>query len=489
MNDGAGRNVMSGIYSVQHNVTAMFAHRQAMLNNGTLSKALERLSSGYRINRSSDDVAGLAVSERLRAQVRGFQRAALNIQDGASLLQTADAAIQDIHDILQRMRELLIQAANGIYSNSDRALIQQEIAELMDEIDRIHTSAEFNKVRIFDYSTADIVWIIDNSGSMGGQQASLKAAAPSFFSELANRNVDARAATIGFSNAANTSVVGNFTSNAGQFAADVGNVGTGGSGTENGMAALQFALNNLTFRQNARKFFMILTDEDSDDGGNNFTGADILASTNALMTSNEIVVDVVTSAAIIGAGANPGLPADIEYRDASTQVAGDNGIGVPNATGGRTFTSLAGTFASNLAAQVDSAIGTLFKFHVGANKNQTFTSALQAPVSTRALGLAGNVSASTQTAAENSISFIDTAIDRLTRIRSSIGAEINRLGFTLDYARVAGEAMQSAESRIRDTDMAAEIIEFTKAQVIVQSANAMLAQSNLLPQNVLSLLG
>lgn len=480
------------IFSVQHNIEAMFAHRQLTMNNGTISKSLERLSSGYRINRASDDAAGLAVSEKMRTQVRGFHQAARNIQDGMSFVQTGDAALQNVHDILQRIRELLVQSANGTYTDSDRLHIQLEIDQLMQEIDRIHTSAQFNDKRLFDYSTADIVWVIDNSGSMAGLQATLANAAPNFFNELDKRGVSFRVATVGFSNAANTLIKGNFTTSVTQFANDVVSVGTGGSGTENGMAGLLFSLNSLQFNQNARKFLILLTDEDADDGGNNVSGApgiDILASTNSTMKANQVVVDVVTTAGVIGAGANPGLPADIEYRDAGSQVSGDNNIGVPNATGGRTFTSLAGSFATDLAKQIDSAVGEVIKFHVGANENQTFKSILQSPISTASLGISGKIIAASQIKSESSIVFIDSAINKISRIRANVGAEINRLDFTLDYARVAEEGIQSSESRIRDTDMANEIVEFTKAQVIGQSANAMLAQANLLPQNVLSLLG
>ncbi|MBI4180120.1 flagellin [bacterium] len=482
---------MADGFLVRHNIQAMFAHRQSTLNNGTISKAMERLSSGYRINRASDDAGGLAVSEKLRTQIRGFDQAAKNIQDGMSFIQTGDSALQTVHDILQRTRELLLQAANGVYTDTDRSFINLEIQNLMQEIDRIHTSTYFNQKRIFDHSTADIVWIIDNSVSMGPEQAELaNVTAQAFFEDLERREISFRVATVGFSNAANTSVVGDFTTNLSEFATDVLNVGTAGSGFENGMGALTFSLGALQYRQNARKIFVILTDEDADDAGNNLAGgsSDLLSATNSKMVDNDVLVDVVTNTTITGAGANPALPADIEYRDKALQVSGDNGIGVPNATGGKTFTSLGGTFANDLVAQIDSAIGEVIRVQVGPNVNQKFASVLQSPISTKQLGLK-NVSAMNQILAGSSISAIDGAINTLSKIRANLGAEMNRLQSTFVYAQIAKESLQAAESRIRDADMAAEIIEFTKAQVVGQSSNAMLAQANLMPQNVLSLLG
>lgn len=319
-------------FFVRHNVTAMFAHRQSQLNNGTLNRALERLSSGYRINRSSDDVAGLAVSEKLRTQVRGYAQAIRNIQDGVSLIQVAESGLQELHDIVQRMRELSVQAANGIYTDSDRTLIQFEIDSLLNEINRMQTSVEFNRLKLLD-------------------------------------------------------------------------------GTFSSKAPL-----------------------DADGDG---------------LYSDEI------------------LKSGSLYR------------------------------------------GSIF-FHVGANKNQTIKAHI-ATLSVEGMGLVSLFSSSsavvgnftktalygkfqangvlTQTKAESAIAILDSAINQITRNRSKLGAMENRMQHTLNYAGTVHEQLQAAESRIRDTDMAAEIIEFTKAQVLVQAANAMLAQANLLPQNVLSLLG
>jgi flagellin len=317
---------MADGFYVRHNVTAMFAHRQSALNNTTLTQALERLSSGYRINRASDDVAGLAVSEKLRTQVRGYAVAIRNIQDGMSLVQVAESGLQELHNIVQRMRELAVQSANGIYTDSDRSLIQQEVDQLLNEINRMQTSVEFNRLKLLD---------------------------------------------------------GTFSSKA------------------------------------------------------------------------PVAPGQLTSQSI--------------YR------------------------------------------GSIF-FHVGANESQTIKAHI-GTLSVMAMGLqslfssGGAVSGSfskqfnikdgnilsngvmSQAKAESAIGIIDSAINLITRNRSTLGAMDNRLTHTLNYAGTIREQLQSSESRIRDADMASEIIEFTKAQVLVQASNAMLAQANLVPQNVLSLLG
>ncbi|MBR6756035.1 MAG: flagellin protein, partial [Peptococcaceae bacterium] len=137
---------------IQHNIAAMNSLRQLTGNNNTVSKSLEKLSSGYRINRAGDDAAGLAISEKMRAQIRGLSMASKNAQDGISLVQTAEGALTETHSILQRMRELAVQASNGIYDNNDRSQTQAEIDALKEEVDRISTATTFNNIKILDGS-------------------------------------------------------------------------------------------------------------------------------------------------------------------------------------------------------------------------------------------------------------------------------------------------------------------------------------------------
>ena len=137
---------------VQHNMTAMNTNRQLGISTNALAKSTEKLSSGYRINRAADDAAGLAISEKMRSQIRGLNQASTNAQDGISMIQTAEGALQESHSILQRMRELTIQAANGTETDEDRGNIQDEITQLQDELDRISETTEFNTMKLLDGS-------------------------------------------------------------------------------------------------------------------------------------------------------------------------------------------------------------------------------------------------------------------------------------------------------------------------------------------------
>lgn len=475
---------MSDAFSVRHNIGAMFAHRQAGLNNGSLTKALERLSSGYRVNRAADDAAGLAVSEKLRTQVRGYHQAAKNIQDGVSLLQTTEAAASDVTDILQRIRELLVQAANGVFTESDRILIQEEIDEMLSEIDRIHEQSQFNGRRLFEYTAADIVWIIDGSASMGPEQAALSNAAPAFVNELIAKGIDYRLGVVKFGHLPGDGEVpaiqGSMTTDTTTFSTNVTAVGTGGSGEEDGMEALNAALTLHPYRQNARKVFIVMTDEDSDDGVqppvNDIAHTDITVQTRQNMVDNDVIVFVMATA---GSGATT--------EEAYSGVPGSQGV--PAATGGTRYTSLTGSFASELANGVKRVLGENVDIHVGANESQATTLSVQNPINTASLGIGNGVTTATQGAAETAIVLVNGALEKVTTIRSKIGAELNRLEYAYDSAVTIETNMQSSESRIRDADMAAEISGFTQAQVIAQAAQAMLAQANLRPQNILALLG
>lgn len=322
---------MADGFYVRHNVTALFAHRQSIMNNGTLNNALEHLSSGYRINRSADDVAGLAVSEKLRTQVRGYAVAIRNIQDGISFIQVAESGMQELHDIVQRMRELSVQSANGIYTDSDRSLIQQEVDQLLNEINRMQTAVEFNRLKMLDGTFSSIRPVPGPGQATGALTSGSIYRGSIYFHIGANENQT--------------------------IVAHIGTLSTMGLGLQSLFSS----------------------------GG-----------------------------AILG-----NFP--------------------------RTFVQDRGSVNSN---------GVL-----------------------------------SQAKAESAIGILDSALNLITRNRSGLGAMQNRLEHTFNYAGTIHENLQAAESRIRDADMAAEIIDFTKSQVLVQAANAMLAQANLLPQNVLALLG
>lgn len=268
---------------INNNIMAMNTHRQLGINNTAGAKSLEKLSSGYRINRAGDDAAGLSISEKMRSQIRGLKMASKNAQDGISLIQTAEGALNEAHAILQRMRELAVQSASDTNTDDDRAELQKEVTQLVDELDRIAENTEFNGMTLLDGSFSDKV------------------------------------------------------------------------------------------------------------------------------------------------------------------------------------------------------------IHIGANDGQTLTIAISSAAAAD-LGV-DSISISTQTGADGAISTIDDAIVNLSEIRSDLGAVQNRLEYTIRNLDNAAENLQAAESRIRDVDMAQEMMEFTKNNILQQAATAMLAQANMLPQSVLQLLG
>lgn len=267
---------------INHNISAMNAHRQLTINNFNQSKSLEKLSSGYRINRAGDDAAGLAISEKMRGQIRGLDMATKNAQDGISLIQTAEGALNETHSILQRMRELAVQSANDTNTNTDRAELQKEVNELVSEIDRISTDTEFNTKKLLD-------------------------------------------------------------------------------GTASGMI-----------------------------------------------------------------------------------------------------------------------------FHIGANISQNITLSIGS-MGSAALGVSG-ISIASQSPANSAISTIQAAIDLVSSERAKLGAYQNRLEHTINNLGTSSENLSAAESRIRDVDMAKEMMAYTKNNILQQAATAMLAQANQAPQGVLQLL-
>ncbi|MBO8142815.1 MAG: flagellin [Firmicutes bacterium] len=267
---------------INNNIMALNAHRQLAINTDAASKAMEKLSSGLRINRAGDDAAGLAISEKMRGQIRGLRMAAKNAQDGISLIQTAEGALNESHAILQRMRELAVQSANDTNTDADRSELQKEITQLIEELDRIASDTEFNTQKLLD-----------------------------------------------------------------------------------------------------------------------------------------------------------------------------------------------GTFSGSI--------------HIGANAGQSLSVSI-GDMSANGLGVDG-VDISTQTGADSAITTIDSAIATLSSERAQLGAWQNRLEHTIANLNNAAENLQAAESRIRDVDMAAEMMNFTKYQILQQASTAMLAQANLAPQSVLQLLG
>ena len=366
---------------VQHNITSMNANRQLGIVGTNLSKSTEKLSSGYRINRAADDAAGLAISEKMRAQVRGLNRASDNAQDGISLIQTAEGAMDQKHAILQRTRELMVQASNsgvldGIQEN-DFQKIQDEIDNLKNEYNRIDTDTEFNKKKLLDGSYKD-QWLQVGANSSQGIKVTIKST--SWDDTLYMTKAAADGAANAKTNGTTDGILDGVSYNASVFTVDEVYKATGGNGS-------------------------------------NIVSADATAVTDP---------DAIT--------------------DAESKILSKYGY----------TTDKAGATAFN----ADIVIGNK-KFAVTEVKGDKISSMIDK---------------------------VDTMIKNVTTERSKLGAVQNRLEYTVKVDDNTAENMQSAESRIRDTDMADEMTRFSKESILQQAATSMLAQANQANQGVLSLL-
>jgi len=391
---------------INHNLMAMNTHRQLGINNTATSKSMEKLSSGFRINRAGDDAAGLAISEKMRGQIRGLKQAMRNAQDGISLIQTAEGALSETHAILQRMRELAVQAATDTNTMTDRKELQKEINQLLDEIDRIGNNTEFNTQKLLDgtYSAKKI-----HIGANEGQ------------------NMDI---TIG----------------------DMRTGVLGGSGSATHATA---SLSGVTF-----------TAVDAGSGG------------------NEIQVQFVNS------GSGKSLTVAVTGKTITVTLATDSGGNITS-TVGDIVTAINGhTGASALVTASGSGATTVSEGNVtlAGGKDAGTSSGSISSLRVDDVDNATTGGVLTQSGANAAITIINRAIEQVSAERSKLGAIQNRLEHTIANLGTSAENLQAAESRIRDLDMAEEIMAFTKNSILQQAATAMLAQANQQPQTVLQLL-
>ena len=397
---------------IQHNIAALNSYRNLTGNNNAVSKNLEKLSSGYRINRAGDDAAGLAISEKMRAQITGLNTAQKNAQDGVSLVQTAEGALTEVHSMLNRMVELADQSANGTYDNAvDRANLQKEIASLKDEIDRIADSTNFNGINLLDGSLST-----KTTTTLAGTEAGTKA------------GVDLK-----------------FTF-AEQFKGKEINVALEHKASaKDKIEATVGADGKITLKMDATVAHSASAIKEA------LANADI---TNVAAEDKAKMSSLLASATVTGAGTT-------------------------GATGGDGFVATATTTppkGKSLTLQIgDTSV----------DFNQMAVSV--GDMHGEALGIA-DIDISTQVGAQTAVDKIKSAINSVSSTRGDLGAIQNRLEHTINNLSVTSENMTAAESRIRDVDMANEMMAYTKNNILVQSSQAMLAQANQLPQGVLQLL-
>lgn len=449
---------------INNNLMAMNTHRQLGINSEAGAKSIEKLSSGLRINRAGDDAAGLAISEKMRGQIRGLGQASRNAQDGISMIQTAEGALNESHAILQRMRELAVQSSTDTNTAEDRAKIQAEADQLALEVTRISTSTEFNNKKLLNGDMGKTFAVTASTFTPTGVQAvgsdittgtytlTKTAAGTDTYGLVTNTASTAFDVATDLSAAAGSSY-GSYSLQVSNFGATADLTLTGPDGTVTTKTGQALAANNtiggVTFAFGA--------------GAAPITSAGTLSFT---LTANGLDIDL--------SGAKTVVAAPI------TAYAGET-LNV----GGFEFTVKTGTGASatvNTMNVTDNAV----KFHIGANADQNTSLSIN-NTSATALGIQSLV-LTTQTGANAAITTINTALETVSEERAKLGAMQNRLEHTIKNLDTSGENLQASESRIRDVDMAKEMMNFTKNNILSQAAQAMLAQANQAPQGVLQLL-
>ena len=511
---------------IQHNIAALNSYRNLTGNNSAVSKNLEKLSSGYRINRAGDDAAGLAISEKMRAQITGLNTAQKNAQDGVSLVQTAEGAMTEVHSMLNRMVELADQSANGTYADEvDRENLQKEISSLKDEIDRIADSTNFNGINLLDgsLSTGKLPTFTGLDGLTPTTIAATGNKTELTIGKVAADVDTGKEYSLTFNytdaNGAAKEKTIKLTAKDGQTLVDANGkeytLKTPGQASAEEMAkAFAGALSadsevggQFTVTANAGKLSFVSKETGSTGGSK------VLAATTKYDTTS----------ATLTAAQTAGTDAKVEYDFTNMEkdkVFTVNGEKFVFATAGKQFDSdvnvletkgtnpdadevgkMAGMIANKLGLsdeQVKDA-GTKITFSASAGNGgltlqigDTADKFNQMTVSVgdmhaKALGIS-DVDISTQAGAKAAVDKIKSAINSVSSTRGDLGAIQNRLEHTINNLSVSAENMTAAESRIRDVDMANEMMAYTKNNILVQSSQAMLAQANQLPQGVLQLL-
>lgn len=565
---------------INHNIASLNTYRQLSTNSANTNKSIEKLSSGLRINRAGDDAAGLAISEKMRSQVRGLDMASKNAQDGISLIQTAEGALNETHSILQRMRELATQSANGTNTDADRSALQDEMNQLTSEINRIGNTTEFNTQKLLNggmagSDSAKLTQATSASKTMSGNVAAATTGAVTI--TVDNQTFDLSGIVVG----------GTAQADIDKLITDLGNKTSGGTKLSDLVKITGTAGGALTFEAKSEGVNSTISFAGADDTALGLVAATDAGATNAVKGSPSTIERAgLQGSAGIGAGGTTSIAAGASFQvtvgtesavevklnegttaktydtantdvnianaarqdlikdlNAALQKAGldgkvsaslsenneiqfisetgkdislIDGTGTPLASAtGLAFTTAADMTTPKNVQQVvgPGAQGSGFstKFQIGANSGQSMSLTVS-DMRSAALGITGNagqqgftkansvtngtndvkaeaaLNISTKEDASNAIKVLDKAIGSVSSERAKLGAVQNRLEHTINNLGTASENLTAAESRIRDVDMAKEMMEQTKNNILAQAAQAMLAQANQQPQGVLQLL-
>lgn len=527
---------------INHNMNALNAHRNMNVNNTAAGKSMEKLSSGLRINRAGDDAAGLAISEKMRGQIRGLTQASRNASDGISMIQTAEGALNETQNILQRMRELSVQSSNDTNTAADRQSIQKEIEQLTEEIDRIGNNTEFNTQSL-----------LKGDGSTKLEASGLK------MEPMENgTDIKTTEATITFTSESQTENDFTISLSGIDITVNVGDAAGNASKTDNGKAieeqlkaeiekssalkgqytvSLDNASGKVTIAAvkdgsfSGGKGSISIKAENKDnvkiDGQGQAITEKVVTGKTEEATSASVTLNLHAYKAdnvgeLEGKGITIGKT-QIEFYDARKGAYSGNSVGVDisqvqaqgdlvgaiiNQTNGKiegaTITEVTdlgagnnekGLVVSSIEKGANSVVnvedgakneGFEATFQVGANSNQTISISI-GDMRAEALGVK-NVDLTTAEGSQEATATIQAAIEKVSTERAGLGAVQNRLEYTISNLDNTTENLTSAESTLRDVDMAKEMMTFSKNNILNQAAQAMLAQANQQPQNVLSLL-
>ena len=562
---------------IQHNISALNSYNQLSGNNNALAQNLKKLSSGYKINSAADNAAGLAISEKMRAQITGLETAQQNAQDGISLVQTAEGALTEVHSMLNRMVELSTQASNGTYSDTDRQKLQDEITELQDEIDRIADSTNFNGIDLLNGNLDGTVAV---GGISGGSAAQINAVKSKFESTKIG-DFGANDVKVGDKISVSFEYTdANGTTQTKTLEYEVTAVGTANSkfkikdanGTEYEAAAAGTQLKgtdlsaaikgSLAADSDISKAFTVtettgkLTFESNVAGASSVAIGKMNIFTTSATSGPTKELSVGIDQTTVGADAQTGynlasvkgfdptaagakledsivtigdkkfafLAKDVKLTDDVLQMLKDSGIdGSVKLVG----TTTAAADVANMVETINKAFGKTVveqgKVDNGVfTANTTDTAIRLTPDAGIETVLGGNgkalnlqigdtadaynrlevniqdchakslgvdqINVTTEESAAEGIDRIKAAIDTVSQVRAKLGATQNRLDHTLNNLETTTTNLTESESRIRDTDMAKEMMDYTKNNILIQSSQAMLAQANQVPQGVLQLL-
>ena len=484
---------------IQHNIAALNSYRQLSGNNSAVAKNLEKLSSGYKINRAGDDAAGLAISEKMRAQITGLETAQKNANDGISLVQTAEGALTEVHSMLNRMVELADQSANGTYDNeTDRANLQKEVKSLLDEVDRIADSTNFNGINLLDGSLATTELNVTNA-TIGNNSATLKTAPASGAISQVTMNgagVDTGSTLkIEYADANGKLHSVEVEYKGDKAGADKNATAVADALAKNGELSSIFDIkadgakvnftSKVTGAAGAKVMSVSSTDNATAMLGTPTAGADAKVTVNGLgdaAAGDKFTLNGKTYEFVADTAAKPtteGTTAIVVGQTNKETVANINKAlekeGVKaEGTANVTFSAIQN--GKGLTLQIGDTADDFNQLTVSVGNMKA-----------KSLGIA-DVDISTQAGAQAAVSKIKDAINSVSSTRGDLGAIQNRLEHTINNLSVTTENMTAAESRIRDTDMAKEMMSYTKNNILVQASQAMLAQANQIPQGVLQLL-